>query len=307
MRCEGCSAGWLSRVPPPGNMKNYYAGEYYTPNPPPPCYMGSSEIVRFLRSAILSVYKSYGHLQPRSLFSRLVGTAAGAVPAVRRRASFDLGEMAPSFPSGGQLLEIGCDSGAHLALMRMLGWSVYGIEPDPAAARVAAETAGCAVHVGTVEDAILEPESVDAIVCSHVIEHVPHPASFVYTASRFLRKGGVFVVRTPNLQSLGHRLFGPDWFSLDPPRHMVLFTPASMRRLFKHSGVFSSIKLTTTTDGSRLAIHRRYAARKTGSFLGHPRLSMWEQGSGHAFAWLAVLGNAAADWGEEIYCVARKR
>ena len=56
-------------------------------------------------------------------------------------------------------------------------------------------------------------------------------------------------IATPNLEALGHRAFGRDWVGLDPPRHLVLFTTASLteRRL---SAVVLSAMITGLTSPS---------------------------------------------------------
>jgi hypothetical protein len=41
---------------------------------------------------------------------------------------------------------------------------------------------------------------------------------------------------TPNVASLGHRLFKRDWIHLDPPRHLHLFTCRSLAVLAERAG-----------------------------------------------------------------------
>src|ERR1035441_293870 len=268
LQCSHCDSGWLNPVPVPDDLSRCYPGGYYTHDASPAASMGSSKLIAFLRAAVLSVQKGYRHLEPATPLAPAVGCLSMLIPLVRRRASFNLGGMVIPFRKGGRLLEIGCGSGSYLAVMRMLGWTVCGIEPDPVAAEAAAKIADCQVHIGMIDDAPFEPSSFDAVVSNHVIEHVYDPKSFVSSAARLLAKDGLMVVQTPNFQSLGHKLFGADLFSLDPPRHLCLFTPASLRQLFEKSGLFCRIQITTPTASSRLAIHRRYAVRETGNFLG---------------------------------------
>lgn len=228
------------------------------------------------------------------------------IPRVRARASFSFGEMVVPFRKGGRLLEIGCGAGFYLAHMRMLGWSVWGIEVDPVAADVAAKYAGCQVHVGTLEDAPFEADSFDVIVSHHVIEHVYDPKAFVSSAGRLLSKGGLMAVQTPNFRSLGHRLFGADIYSLDPPRHLCLFSPGSMQTLFEDSGLFSDVRTTTLTGASSLAIRRRYAVRETGNFLGDTNSGGMIKLAELLFCATEALGNRLFHWGEDIFCRAIK-
>src|SRR5260370_41191423 len=101
-------------------------------------------------------------------------------------------------------------------------------------------------------------------------------------------------ILTPNFGSLGHKLFGSDWYPLDPPRHLCLFTPKSLRNLFTGCGLFQHVRTRTVTRSSGLAISRRRAVRATGSFLG-------EAGNGArvgdmAFRALEAAGNPIFDW-----------
>jgi hypothetical protein len=40
----------------------------------------------------------------------------------------------------------------------------------------------------------------------------------------------------PNLDSLPFRWFGPAWYGLDLPRHLVHFTPATLHRMVTEAG-----------------------------------------------------------------------
>src|SRR5260370_11523804 len=208
----------------------------------------------------------------------------------------------PRFKAGGRLLEIGCGGGGFLSIMRLLGWRVCGTDHDPVAAAVAREVVGCEIHVGTIEDAGFDEGQFDAIVASHVIEHAYDPQSFVSRSGRLLARGGVMTVLTPNFGSLGHKMFGSDWYCLDPPRHLCLFTPKSLQSLFTETGLFRDVQTRTITPASGLAISRRHAVRATGNFLG-------DAGNGArpgdlAFRALEAAGNPSFRWGQENPIVA---
>jgi SAM-dependent methyltransferase len=71
----------------------------------------------------------------------------------------------------------------------------------------------------------------DAVTLSHVIEHVPDPLGLLVEVRRILKPGARIVLTTPNSRSLGHQKFREFWFGLDPPRHLQIFTPASLQEL----------------------------------------------------------------------------
>ena len=140
--------------------------------------------------------------------------------------------------TGGTLLDVGCGSGAFLAQMAALGWRTQGIDPDPAAVASARE-AGLHVRQATLADLDTGQHagSFDAITLSHVIEHLHDPGGDLRRIERLLRSGGLLWIATPNLEALGLRRFGAAWLGLDPPRHLVLFTRASLEQLVRHAGL----------------------------------------------------------------------
>jgi ubiquinone/menaquinone biosynthesis C-methylase UbiE len=98
----------------------------------------------------------------------------------------------------GVIADIGAGDGSVLyALSRhgRLGEKSYAIDASPE--RVAAATNAAPGVVGMVADATLLPledDSVDGVICSQVIEHVPDAGSVVAEIARILRPGGWWYV-----------------------------------------------------------------------------------------------------------------
>ena len=161
-----------------------------------------------------------------------------------------LGGMTP-----GRLLEVGCGGGAQLAHLRAFGWEVEGQEIDPLAARQARARHGLRVHLGPLPSLRLPDAAYDAVVMNHVIEHAADPVPLLTECRRLLKPGGVLVAVTPNIASLGHRVFGSNWRGLDPPRHLHLFSTKTLCRAAQLAG-FDACESWTT------------AARAVGSALG---------------------------------------
>lgn len=126
-----------------------------------------------------------------------------------------------------RLLDVGCGSGGFLHRMAALGWEGTGLDFDAKAAGVA-RGLGLQVIVGTLDTCDLEDESFDAVTLGDVIEHLHNPIEAISVCHRLLRKGGVLYISTPNGGSFGHRLMGRSFHALQPPYHLVLFTPKSL-------------------------------------------------------------------------------
>jgi hypothetical protein len=76
-----------------------------------------------------------------------------------------------------------------------------------------------------------------------------------------LKPGGQISIATPNLASKGHEVFGRDWFALDPPRHLVLFTPDSLSKALEASGFHAEPDLRLEPNAEeifRRSTHVRY-------------------------------------------------
>lgn len=304
MECSKCASGWLNPAPIPEDLGQCYVGSYYTHERPEAATLGRSRQIVLLRRLALSSRGGYLGLKPSAPFSSALGSILARIPPIWSRACFGHEDLLPRFKEGGRLLEIGCGSGRFLSIMQLLGWQVCGVEPDPVAAAVARDLVGCEIHVGTIEDAPFDAERFDVIVSSHVIEHAYDPRSFVARAGLLLAQGGVMTVLTPNFGSVGHKLFKSDWYCLDPPRHLCLFTAKSLRNLFVASGLFRDVRSKTITRASGNAIERRRAVRATGNFLGGAGDGV--RVSNLLFRGLEAAGNRLFDWGEEIQCVAVK-
>lgn len=226
-RCEACSSVYLDPRPTRDTIGRAYTSYYTHAAPPPPPRDD-------LRTALVN-----GYLNAR--YGYTLAPASGLGPFVvrllpKRRWHADrLVRNLVSREGRGRLLDVGCGGGEFLAQMRTAGWDVQGLEPDPAAA-ARARAAGLPVADAGLEDAELAPGSFDAITMSHVIEHLHDPVGALRICARALRRGGVLWVATPNLEAMGHRTFGRDWIGLDPPRHLVLFTRASLAAALQAAG-----------------------------------------------------------------------
>jgi hypothetical protein len=56
------------------------------------------------------------------------------------------------------------------------------------------------------------------------------------TCGEILRDDGVLWIATPNLASTGHARYRRDWRGLEPPRHLVLFTPSALVHALERAG-----------------------------------------------------------------------
>jgi SAM-dependent methyltransferase len=238
--CRACQLIWLDPRPAMEDMGKCY-DNYYThlDTCPTTDTRESRPLAAFrdaLRLAILCGYYRYRHLHTRHVLCRL-GPLLASFPYLKYRAVFDdTRERFPRYSArhDALLVDVGCGRGDFLKRMPDLRWNVLGIEPDATSAALA-QKRGIPIIGSTLEEAQLQACSVDQITMQHVIEHLPDPVRTMNECFRILKQGGRLVIYTPNNVSLGHKVFGPAWRALEPPRHLHVFSPRSMACLFKKS------------------------------------------------------------------------
>ena len=231
-RCNGCGSGYLDPRPNPATIGLAYTS-YYTHNPPPADSQTSVSKHRLRRIAQRNAYLNavYGYdLQPAS-------SRHPFFLSTDRRQRWDKHVGYLRFPGqGARLLDVGCGNGKFVAQMKSVGWEAIGIDPDPVSSAQAA-AAGLDVRSGSIETLPgIEDKSFDAVSLHHVIEHLHKPLETLRRCWQVLKPGGTIVIATPNFSSLGHSVFGADWFHLSPPMHLVMFTPDSLKGALEAAG-----------------------------------------------------------------------
>lgn len=137
-----------------------------------------------------------------------------------------------------EVLDVGCGDGWMLDLYRAADpgrMATYGVDFNEEACE-AARRSGHTVFCSRFEE-LDETRRFDLVNMSHVIEHVADPPEFVRKVGSVLRPNGIFVVETPNTDTLDWRWFRRGaWGAYHIPRHWTLYDPRSIRRLGESAG-----------------------------------------------------------------------
>ncbi|KPK91964.1 MAG: hypothetical protein AMJ94_06140 [Deltaproteobacteria bacterium SM23_61] len=197
LRCSACGLVFLSPRPEAAEMKGFYGEEYY----------GGED--RKFRSGLEVL---------RRFFARA---------RVRRARRY--------FSGSGKVLDVGCGQGTFLQLMQEKGWEGYGTELSTRSASRPMQ-AGLSVSVGEIRENQFPADFFDLITFWQVLEHLRDPAAVLQRILPLLRRGGIVAVSTPNVESWQARTFGEDWFHLDAPRHLFLFSPRTLEAFMTAHG-----------------------------------------------------------------------
>jgi SAM-dependent methyltransferase len=159
--------------------------------------------------------------------------AGGAAARIWRRVNGSL-PLADEHLDG-PLLDVGCNRGELLLLLREHGLEVVGLEPNPVAA-AAARAHGLAVIEQPIERAVLPAGRYASILLSQVLEHVHDPHAVLRSLRPALRDDGRLYVVVPNVDSIWRHVFGVDWVHWHVPFHLWHHTRRSLRLLLGQTG-----------------------------------------------------------------------
>jgi len=138
----------------------------------------------------------------------------------------------------GFVFDIGCGGGFFLEFMRQRGWKVGGVE----SAQEHVDYARDQLHLNNVTRSAWPmekklPVRADAICMFHFLEHSSAPVEALARTKDFLAPGGVVVIETPNVESWPMRIFGQYCTQFDAPRHLSLFSQATLKRCAERAGL----------------------------------------------------------------------
>ena len=201
VRCDACGFCYTCPRPTPASMQRFYPEDYWPHR-----------------------LESHANaLKRRKWWARWFGSGWRPQRSLLRRQK-------------GRLLDFGCGGGKFLAEMHAEGWQVLGVDvSDSVVARIQ-EKLGLPVLAGDLSAPQLDQSSFEVITMRQSLEHVHDPREVLRQAHRLLVPGGTLLVWVPNFDSLAFRWFGPAWYGLDLPRHLVHFTPSTLRRIVAEAG-----------------------------------------------------------------------
>jgi len=95
------------------------------------------------------------------------------------------------------VVEVGSFVGGFLAAASAQGWSILGVDPGKEVVKFC-ESQGLPVFHGTLNDAAIATQSVDAVVIWNTFDQLVNPDTTLSAARRILRDDGHLILRVPN-------------------------------------------------------------------------------------------------------------
>jgi len=161
----------LSSIPTQQQLSDYYAGRYYQEN--------------------LGIYQQEYEALESSWLQAMI-----------ERKYHTLRHFAPSTPSQGRYLDVGCGEGHTLAFFHAMGWNVRGIDFSIQGVRNHHSELEELVRAGdlfeSLADVISAGEQFDVIWLDNVLEHVLDPFTLLSDLKKVLAPSGALVLEVPN-------------------------------------------------------------------------------------------------------------
>jgi 2-polyprenyl-3-methyl-5-hydroxy-6-metoxy-1,4-benzoquinol methylase len=201
--CGNCTLRFTQNVPGSEEIGKYYQSENY---------ISHSDTAKGFINNLYHKVRKHTLIQKRKLIIKTTGKSTG------------------------NILDLGCGTGAFLAKMQHANWKCSGIEPDENARKKAQELYGLQVKAAD-EFYNFPSETFDAITLWHVLEHVHDLHSYTRQLRNLLAFGGKLFIAVPNYTSADEKMYNEYWAAYDVPRHLYHFSPKAMRQLMDTHGL----------------------------------------------------------------------
>lgn len=141
----------------------------------------------------------------------------------------------------GSVLEVGCGAGLMLRAFRNQGWRAVGLERNE---ELASEARRHNIEVTSKPLSQLDEDGAyDLIILFNVLEHIGEPIPLLRECARLLKPGGRVIISLQNIDCWQAHFAGGLWSHLDPPRHLIHFSPKTLRNALISVGLtVSSIR-----------------------------------------------------------------
>jgi len=150
------------------------------------------------------------------------------------------------------LLDYGCGSGTWLSVLKELGCTYRMVGTDISGGPLQ-ELRRRGIEAYKCDETTLcrhvAPASVGVVHLFHVIEHLPNAGRVLESIREVLAPGGVVIGQTPNVDSLGRRVWGDLWNQWHAPQHLVLFSDSTLKRHAERAG-FEVVKISSSISGA---------------------------------------------------------
>lgn len=133
-------------------------------------------------------------------------------------------------------MDFGSGKGRFLIEARKKGFEVFGVETSAPRAAFAIEKYKLNISTEYYNAGCIFNQKVDILSLFHVLEHLPGSALLRQLVEDNLKSSGTLIIEVPNLESWQSIWSGNSWMHLDLPKHLVHYTPTTLKHLIEKLG-----------------------------------------------------------------------
>lgn len=139
-------------------------------------------------------------------------------------------------PQEGRVLDIGCAAGFFLKVMKDIGYDAYGLDISSTAYDYLMNHYDFKIFRGDIFEAEYKDKLFDIITLWDVLEHLIDPELVLDEIYRILKKQGVLVIETLNIDSLNFKLLQNRWPLFFPDYHLFYYNKKFLIKLLNKIG-----------------------------------------------------------------------
>ncbi len=206
VRCKTCDLEYVNPRPTPEALAKHYPDDYM-------CYIPPEETHWLIRPWIVRFARGF-FVKRMKLIERVIG------------------RIRPEM----QIIDVGCGNNDLLYTIKLERNCVgTGLDFKKEVVEHVIATRDMPMVHGTLESAAFADGQFDLMMMMEYLEHEPFPLAVLKQARRVIKPGGHLCIEVPYL-GWPARLFKGAWFNLDLPRHLVFFSPTTIKRALDEAG-----------------------------------------------------------------------
>ncbi|MBN1653727.1 MAG: class I SAM-dependent methyltransferase [Deltaproteobacteria bacterium] len=144
-----------------------------------------------------------------------------------------IGRIAPET----EVLDVGCGTNLLLSyIKRARGCQGLGLDFNRMVVQYVRDQLKMPIVHGTLQTADFQAARFDLVTMMEYLEHEADPRAVLQKARLITRMNGHLALELPDSLGLPARILRSLWWNLDLPRHLVFFTPDTLRRILDECG-----------------------------------------------------------------------
>ncbi len=137
---------------------------------------------------------------------------------------------------GARLLDVGFGRGYILQMAHVYGFQAYGLDALDVHVDALQPFFGDHVARAVIGRDPIPWSGFDAVVLSHVLEHLAEPVTTLREIAALMSPGAWAYIAVPDMESFDYRVFGKNWDAINPLVHLQYFEEDSLRQALAQAG-----------------------------------------------------------------------